>query len=98
MSKCLNLTVFYKDRLSIFQLFPFDTYSTEAFGVTGGPYFPNQIAILMNEIDAVENLTNRQLEVLGWLAKGLINREIGNLMSITEDEPCTFLILSGGGF
>jgi two-component system, NarL family, response regulator len=51
----------------------------------GETYFPNHIMARMNEIDAVENLSDRQTEVLGWLAKGLTNREIGGLMGITED-------------
>lgn len=52
---------------------------------SGATYFPNQIEIRMDEIEAVENLSARQAEVLGWLAKGLTNREIGSLMGITED-------------
>lgn len=51
----------------------------------GENYFPDQIAARMGEIDAVERLSGRQSEVLGWLAKGLTNREIGVLMGITED-------------
>lgn len=51
----------------------------------GETYFPNQIVARMAEIDAIENLSDRQTEVLGWLAKGMTNREIGRLMSITED-------------
>lgn len=51
----------------------------------GETYFPNHIVARMGEIDAIEKLSDRQTEVLGWLAKGMTNREIGNLMSITED-------------
>lgn len=51
----------------------------------GEAYFPNHIMDRMGDIDAVEELSARQMEVLGWLAKGLTNREIGSLMGITED-------------
>jgi DNA-binding NarL/FixJ family response regulator len=51
----------------------------------GEEYFSDEIAARMNEIRAADELSPRQAEVLGWLAKGLTNREIGDLMGISED-------------
>jgi len=51
----------------------------------GETCFCEEIASRMDEINEVGGLSTRQTEVLGWLAKGLTNREIGGLMGITED-------------
>jgi DNA-binding NarL/FixJ family response regulator len=51
----------------------------------GEMYFSKDIAARIGEVEAAGDLSARQVEVLGWLAKGLTNREVGNLMGITED-------------
>lgn len=51
----------------------------------GEDYFSDEIAARMNEIRNADELSARQAEVLGWLAKGFTNREIGKLMGISED-------------
>ena len=40
---------------------------------------------LMLASDSVRTLTARQLEILGYLAKGLSNRDIASLLNISED-------------
>ncbi|BCX49059.1 DNA-binding response regulator [Haloferula helveola] len=51
----------------------------------GEEYFTEEITARMNEIRKADDLSARQSEVLGWLAKGLTNREIGDQMGISED-------------
>ncbi len=51
----------------------------------GETYFSAHIAARMNEVESGDELSARQTEVLGWLAKGLTNREIGGMMGISED-------------
>jgi DNA-binding NarL/FixJ family response regulator len=51
----------------------------------GEAYFAREIAARMNEIRQADVPSARQTEVLGWLAKGLTNREIGDQMGISED-------------
>lgn len=52
---------------------------------SGKTHFSGDIAMRMDEVVAGGELTARQTEVLEWLAKGLTNREIGNMMGISED-------------
>ena len=51
----------------------------------GEEYFASEITARMDEIRDSDELSSRQAEVLGWLAKGLTNREIGTQMGISED-------------
>jgi DNA-binding NarL/FixJ family response regulator len=51
----------------------------------GESYFDREIAARMKQIRKADELSARQVEVLGWLAKGLTNREIGDQMGISED-------------
>lgn len=51
----------------------------------GEEYFAEEIVARMDEIRLADELSPRQAEVIGWLAKGLTNREIGDQMGISED-------------
>ena len=51
----------------------------------GEEYFSEEIAARLAEIRKADELSARQVEVLGWLAKGFTNREIGDQMGISED-------------
>ena len=51
----------------------------------GGKYIPPQIARALAEHDTELELTEREMEVLRLLAKGLSNREIGKILGFTEN-------------
>jgi two-component system, NarL family, response regulator len=51
----------------------------------GETVFTREIQARLEEIQSDVELSARQMEVLGWLTKGLTNKEIGGLMGITED-------------
>jgi DNA-binding NarL/FixJ family response regulator len=51
----------------------------------GGKYIPPHIARSLAEHSASLDLTERELEVLRLMAKGLSNREIGQLLGFTEN-------------
>lgn len=51
----------------------------------GEAVYSGNIGARLGEINEGGDLSERQMEVLGWLIKGLTNKEIGGLMGITED-------------
>jgi two-component system, NarL family, response regulator len=51
----------------------------------GKRYIPNQIAARLAERMLRSNLTARESEILEMLAKGLTNKQIGNVLSISEN-------------
>lgn len=51
----------------------------------GETVYTREIQARLGEIQSDVDLSARQMEVLGWLTKGLTNKEIGGLMGISED-------------
>ena len=51
----------------------------------GETVYTREIRARLEEIQSDVDLSVRQMEVLGWLTKGLTNKEIGGLMGISED-------------
>lgn len=51
----------------------------------GKPVLSPDIRDLMLASDSADTLTTRQLEILGYIAKGLSNRDIASLLTISED-------------
>ena len=51
----------------------------------GGKYIPPHIARSLEEHSAALDLTEREMEVLRLMAKGLSNREIGKILGFTEN-------------
>ena len=51
----------------------------------GEKYVSPEIQNLMNESPSLPRLSARQLEILGYLAKGLTNRDIADLLGIRKD-------------
>jgi DNA-binding NarL/FixJ family response regulator len=52
---------------------------------SGGKYIPPHIARSLAEHSASLDLTEREMEVLRLMAKGLSNREIGQMLGFTEN-------------
>ena len=51
----------------------------------GGEYVSPEIKKMLHDNPPVPKLTPRQREILGYLVKGLTNRDIATLLSIRED-------------
>lgn len=52
---------------------------------SGGKYVSPEIKKLLHESPPVPKLTPRQKEILGYLVKGLTNRDIADVLGIRED-------------
>ena len=52
---------------------------------SGGKYVSPEIKKLLHESPPVPKLTPRQQEILGYLVKGLTNRDIADVLGIRED-------------
>jgi DNA-binding NarL/FixJ family response regulator len=50
----------------------------------GGKYFPESIAACIAERESRSSLSPREIEILGMVAKGLTNKEIGRILQISH--------------
>lgn len=57
----------------------------------GRRYLPKGVATRLQENEARERLTRREEEILGLLGKGLHNRELGQVLGVSEDTVKTHL-------
>jgi DNA-binding NarL/FixJ family response regulator len=51
---------------------------------SGRRWIPREVALLLNSRNAFETLTDRELQVLHHVAKGLSNKELADVLRITE--------------
>jgi len=52
---------------------------------------PKEIAQVLSSFDVEQRLTPREIQILGWVAKGLSNKDIGNELRITEHTVKSYL-------
>jgi DNA-binding NarL/FixJ family response regulator len=57
----------------------------------GRRYLPKTVAARLNEHEATQQLTRREDEILELLGKGLTNRELGDVLGVSEDTVKTHL-------
>lgn len=57
----------------------------------GRRYLPKTVAARLNEHEATQQLTRREDEILELLGKGLTNRELGEVLGVSEDTVKTHL-------
>jgi DNA-binding NarL/FixJ family response regulator len=58
---------------------------------SGRRYLPKTVAARLNEHEAAQQLTRREDEILELLGKGLTNRELGDVLGVSEDTVKTHL-------